>query len=98
MEVLGHYWLRRILARIGTLTAYEGQDTRTGMPVLILKGAEGRPLEGEGLLALLETLPQERAWVLEWPLGAVPMVQYLGVADPERLAHWWRPWPGSFGT
>ncbi len=88
MEVLGHYWLRRILARVGTLTAYEGQDTRTGMPVLILKEAEGRPLEGEGLLALLETLPEERAWVLEWPLGAVPMVQYLGVADPERLAHW----------
>ncbi|WP_347240150.1 hypothetical protein [Thermus sp.] len=88
MDVLGDYWLRRILARIGTLTAYEGQDTRTGMPVLILKGAEGRPLEGEGLLAPLETLPEERAWVLEWPLGAVPMVQYLGVADPERLAHW----------
>lgn len=97
MEVLGSYWLRRILARIGTLTAYEGQDTRTGMPVLILKGAEGEPLKGEGLLAPLEVLAEEGVWVLEWPLGAVPMAQYLGVADPERLVHWVRALAGILG-
>ncbi|GLV46850.1 hypothetical protein TJA_00290 [Thermus sp. LT1-2-5] len=86
MEVLGAYWLRRILARIGSLTVYEGQDTRTGMPVMVIQGAKGNPLQGEGLLPLLEVLPE--AWVLEWPLGAVPLSQYLGVADPERAAHW----------
>ncbi|MEZ0347874.1 MAG: hypothetical protein ABWJ90_05105 [Thermus sp.] len=86
MEVLGAYWLRRILARIGTITVCEGQDTRTGMPVMVLKGAKGKPLVQEGLLPHLQELPE--AWVLEWPLGAVPLSQYLGVADPERAAHW----------
>ncbi|GAA5335847.1 MULTISPECIES: hypothetical protein [Thermus] len=86
MEVLGAYWLRRILARIGAITVYEGQDTRTGMPVMVLQGAQGKPLEGEGLLPVLQVLPE--AWVLEWPIGAVPLAQYLGVADPERAAHW----------
>ncbi|WP_243095581.1 hypothetical protein [Thermus thalpophilus] len=86
MEVLGAYWLRRILARIGALTVYEGQDTRTGMPVMVIQGAKGNPVVGEGLLPVLEVLPE--VWVLEWPLGAVPLSQYLGVADPERAAHW----------
>ncbi|WP_234554356.1 hypothetical protein [Thermus caliditerrae] len=88
MEVLGNYWLRRILARIATVTVYEGQDTRTGTPVLVLKGAQGNPVQGEGILALLEETPE--AWVLEWPIGAVPLSQYLGVADLERTAHWLR--------
>ncbi|MCH1927332.1 hypothetical protein L6232_21250, partial [Shewanella sp. C31] len=88
MEVLGHYWLRRILARIATITVYEGQDTRTGMPVMILKGAQGAPVRGEGLLSPLEEIPE--AWVLEWPIGAVPLSQYRGVADLERLGHWVR--------
>lgn len=86
MEVLGPYWLRRILARIATITVYEGQDTRTGMPVMVLKGAQGSPVVQEGVLPLLEATPE--AWVLEWPLGAVPLAQYLGVADLERLQHW----------
>ncbi|BDG16095.1 hypothetical protein [Thermus brockianus] len=86
MEVLGAYWLRRILARIGAITVYEGQDTRTGMPVMVIQGAQGKPVEGEGFLPVLQVLPE--AWVLEWPLGAVPLAQYLGVADPERAAHW----------
>ncbi|MEJ5336332.1 MAG: hypothetical protein WHT26_03415 [Thermus sp.] len=88
MEVLGTHWLRRIIARIPPLTVYEGQDTRTGTPVMVLKGAEGRPLEGPALLPFLEAL--EDAWVLEWPLGAVPLSHYLGVADLERLAVWVR--------
>jgi hypothetical protein len=86
MEVLGRYWLRRILARISGITVYEGQEAHTGMPVMILKGAQGEPVEGEGVLALLETLPE--AWVLEWPLGAVPLSQYLGVAEESRLRGW----------
>ncbi|GGM94414.1 hypothetical protein GCM10007092_04650 [Thermus composti] len=86
MEVLGHYWLRRVLVRHATLIAYEGQDTRTGMPVMVLKGAEGEPLEGEGLLALVERT--EGGWVLDWPIGAVPLSQYLGVADLDRLRVW----------
>ncbi len=86
MEVLGKYWLRRILARIAGITVYEGQEAPTGMPVMILKGAQGRPVEGEGVLVLLEMLPE--AWVLEWPLGAVPLSQYLGVAEGGRLEGW----------
>ncbi|WP_117237139.1 hypothetical protein [Thermus sediminis] len=86
MEVLGPYWLRRILARIGPISVYEGQDTRTGMPVMVLKGAEGKPVTMEGVLPLLESLPE--GWVLEWPLGAVPLSQYLGMADPDRLEGW----------
>jgi hypothetical protein len=88
MEVLGKYWLRRILARIADVVVYEGQEAHTGMPVMILKGAQGEPVEGEGVLALLEMLPE--AWVLEWPLGAVPLSQYLGVADGSRLEAWVR--------
>lgn len=88
MEVLGNYWLRRILARIATITVYEGQDTRTGMPVMVLRGAQGVPVQAEGFLPLLEETPE--AWVLEWPIGAVPLSQYLGVADLERLGHWVR--------
>lgn len=88
MEVLGTHWLRRIIARIPPLTVYEAQDTRTGTPVMVIKGAEGRPLEGPDLLPFLEAL--EGAWVLEWPLGAVPLSHYLGVADLERLAVWVR--------
>jgi hypothetical protein len=61
MEVLGRYWLRRILARISGIAVYEGQEAHTGMPVMILKGAQGEPVEGEGVLALLEMLPE--AWV-----------------------------------
>lgn len=86
MEVLGPYWLRRILAHVGTITVYEGQDTRTGMPVMVLKGAQGSPVAMEGVLSLLEATPE--AWILEWPLGAVPLSQYLGVADPSRLELW----------
>lgn len=86
MEVLGKYWLRRILARIAHVAVYEGQESHTGMPVMVLKGAEGQPVNMEGVLPLLEALPE--AWVLEWPLGAVPLSQYLGVADPDRLGHW----------
>jgi hypothetical protein len=78
--------LRRILARISGITVYEGQEAHTGMPVMILKGAQGEPVKGEGVLALLETLPE--AWVLEWPLGAVPLSQYLGVAEESRLRGW----------
>lgn len=88
MEVLGNYWLRRILARIASVVVYEGQDTHTGMPVMVLKGAQGRPALGEGVLPLLEETPE--AWVLEWPIGAVPLSQYLGVADLERLEPWVR--------
>ncbi|UZX14418.1 hypothetical protein KQ693_07160 [Thermus sp. PS18] len=88
MEVLGNYWLRRILARIASVVVYEGQDTHTGMPVMVLKGAQGVPALGEGVLPLLEETPE--AWVLEWPIGAVPLSQYLGVADLERLEHWVR--------
>ena len=86
MEVLGRYWLRRILARISGIAVYEGQEAHTGMPVMILKGAQGEPVKGEGVLALLEMLPE--AWVLEWPLGAVPLSQYLGVAEESRLRGW----------
>ncbi|MFD3004940.1 hypothetical protein [Thermus tengchongensis] len=86
MEVLGTYWLRRILARIASVVVYEAQDTRTGMPVMVLKGAQGVPVAAEGVLPLLEETPE--AWVLEWPIGAVPLSQYLGVADLERLEHW----------
>lgn len=88
MEVLGNYWLRRILARIASTIAFEGQDTRTGMPVMVLKGAQGVPVAAEGVLPLLEETPE--AWVLEWPIGAVPLSQYLGVADLERLEQWLR--------
>ncbi|WP_114312574.1 hypothetical protein [Thermus caldifontis] len=88
MEVLGNYWLRRILARIASTIAFEGQDTRTGMPVMVLKGAQGVPVAAEGVLPLLEQTPE--AWVLEWPIGAVPLSQYLGVADLERLEQWLR--------
>jgi len=88
MEVLGKYWLRRILARIADLVVYEGQEAHTGMPVMVLKGAQGRPVEGEGVLTLLEVLPE--AWVLEWPLGAVPLSQYLGMAEGGRLEGWVR--------
>ncbi len=83
---MGTYWLRRILARIASTIAFEGQDTRTGMPVMVLKGAQGVPVAAEGVLPLLEEIPE--AWVLEWPIGAVPLSQYLGVADLERLEHW----------
>ena len=86
MEVLGQYWLRRILTRVGAVTVYEGQDTRTGMPVMVLKGAQGEPVAMEGVLPLVEQTPE--AWVLEWPLGAVPLSQYRGAADPGRLVHW----------
>ncbi len=86
MDVLGRYWLRRILARISGIAVYEGQEVHTGMPVMILKGAQGEPVKGEGVLALLEMLPE--AWVLEWPLGAVPLSQYLGVAEESRLRGW----------
>ena len=85
MELLGSYWLRRALARLASLTVYEGQDTRTGMPVMVLVGAKGEPVEAEGSLKVLDRL--EDALVLEWPLGAVPLSQYAGVADPDRLAH-----------
>ena len=88
MELLGSYWLRRALARLASLTVYEGQDTRTGMPVMVLVGAKGEPVEAEGSLKVLDRL--EDALVLEWPLGAVPLSQYAGVADPDRLAHWVR--------
>ncbi|WP_135255641.1 hypothetical protein [Thermus caldilimi] len=88
MEVLGNYWLRRILARIASVVVYEGQDTHTGMPVMVLKGAQGVPVLEEGVLPLLEETPE--VWVLEWPIGAVPLSQYLGVADLERLEHWVR--------
>ncbi|WP_243027260.1 hypothetical protein [Thermus albus] len=88
MEVLGNYWLRRILARIASTIAFEGQDTRTGMPVMVLKGAQGVPVTAEGVLPLLEETPE--AWVLEWPIGAVPLSQYQGVADLERLEQWLR--------
>lgn len=88
MEVLGNYWLRRILVRIASVVVYEGQDTHTGMPVMVLKGAQGVPALGEGVLPFLEETPE--AWVLEWPIGAVPLSQYLGVADLERLEHWVR--------
>lgn len=88
MEVLGKYWLRRILVRIASVVVYEGQDTHTGMPVMVLKGAQGVPALGEGVLPLLEETPE--AWVVEWPIGAVPLSQYLGVADLERLEHWVR--------
>ncbi|RTH11997.1 hypothetical protein CSW43_05890, partial [Thermus scotoductus] len=46
MEVLGNYWLRRILVRIASVVVYEGQDTHTGMPVMVLKGAQGVPALG----------------------------------------------------
>jgi hypothetical protein len=86
MEVLGKFWLRRILARIAHVAVYEGQESHTGMPVMVLKGAEGQPVNMEGVLPLLEALPE--AWVLEWPLGAVPLSQYLGVAEESRLRGW----------
>ncbi len=86
MEFLGSYWLRRLLVEIPPLAAYEGQDTRTGMPVLVLVHPQGTPVEAPGVLRVLEVL--EGAWVLEWPLGAVPLSAYLGVADPERLYAW----------
>ncbi|RTH38594.1 hypothetical protein CSW37_04055, partial [Thermus scotoductus] len=50
--------------------------------------AQGVPALGEGVLPFLEETPE--AWVLEWPIGAVPLSQYLGVADLERLEHWVR--------
>lgn len=55
---------------------------------MVLVGAKGEPVEAEGSLKVLDRL--EDALVLEWPLGAVPLSQYAGVADPDRLAHWVR--------
>ena len=63
MELLGSYWLRRALARLASLTVYEGQDTRTGMPVMVLVGAKGEPVEAEGSLKVLDRL--EDALVLD---------------------------------
>ncbi len=86
METLGPYWLRRILFQSDALTLYEAQDTRTGLPVLFLRNAHGTPLESDGVAPLLERVPE--GWVLEWPRGAVPLVSYLGVADPDRILAW----------
>ncbi len=87
MEALGPYWLRRILLHLPEVQVYEGLDARTGTPVLLLRGRlEGEVLAWPGGVPLLEQLPE--AWVLEWPLGAVPLERYLGVADPERLLAW----------
>ena len=60
MELLGSYWLRRALARLASLTVYEGQDTRTGMPVMVLVGAKGEPVEAEGSLKVLDRLEAPR--------------------------------------
>ena len=88
MEALGHYWLRRILFQLDSLVLYEAQDTRTGLPVLFLRNAEGTPFQAEGVVPVLEVLPE--GWVLEWPQGAVSLSVYLGVADPKRLLVWGR--------
>ncbi|MGQ9692426.1 MAG: hypothetical protein ACUVQC_02995 [Thermaceae bacterium] len=86
METLGPYWLRRLLLRMDPLALYEAQDARTGLPVFILQNPQGTLLEAEGVVPLLETLPE--GWVLEQPRGAVPLSVYLGVADPDRLLSW----------
>lgn len=89
MEALGPYWLRKILLPLPNLVVYEGLDARTGTPVLLLRGdLEGEALDWPGAVPPLERL--EDALVLEWPPGAVPLVQYLGVADPGRLEAWTR--------
>lgn len=88
METLGPYWLRRILFQVDSLVLYEAQDIRTGLCVFFLRNAAGTPFQVEGVVPVLEVLPE--GWVLEWPQGAVPLSAYLGVADPERLLVWGR--------
>lgn len=66
MELLGSYWLRRALARLASLTVYEGQDTRTGMPVMVLVGAKGEPVEAEGSLKVLDRPRTPSSWNGPW--------------------------------
>lgn len=93
VESLGPYLLRRPLPlHLSTpagqpIEVMEGQDARTGIPVLAYRPVEGSlPPRVVGTLAWIEAI--EGAWVAELPMGAVQASRYRGEAELSRLQHW----------
>lgn len=90
MESLGHYLLRERIALpgVGAVEAFEGQDVRTGMDVLVFKPLLEPPPE----LSMPHTLSwvdcYENAWIAEIPLGAVKAAWLAERIDAARLTGW----------
>jgi len=90
MESLGHYLLRERIALpgVGAVEAFEGQDVRTGIDVLVF-----RPIsEPPPTLSIPHSLSwidqEEDAWIAEIPVGAVQAAWLAGRVDVARLTQW----------
>lgn len=90
MESLGHYLLRERIALPGVaaVEAFEGQDVRTGIDVLVFKPLPEPPPQ----LSIPHTLSwidcEEAAWIAEIPVGAVKTAWLAGRVDLARLTQW----------
>lgn len=90
MESLGHYLLRERIALPGVaaVEAFEGQDVRTGIDVLVFKPLPEPPPK----LSIPHTLSwvdcEEKAWIAEIPVGAVRTTWLAGRVELARLTQW----------
>ncbi len=90
MESLGHYLLRERIALPGVaaVEAFEGQDVRTGIDVLVFKPLPEPPPK----LSIPHTLSwvdcEEKDWIAEIPVGAVRTTWLAGRVELARLTQW----------
>ena len=71
-----------------TILAYEGQDVRTGISVLVFKPLEGEPPK-TGIPNTLSWVEGEKpAWISEIPMGSVQVSLLAGRVEPQRLLNW----------